>query len=400
MGAEFLLAANFAIACLLAAAFLAIAIYDDQRLSARWFALGYALGAAFFGVELFTPLAHGGLIAESLGYVAFLAALVAFNTGVSRFYDVRQPVRLIAVVLVIGLAAKIFSDGMPRESVVRMMIYQAPYFILQSIGALLVVRSRHCHRLDYVLAGLLGLTALHYLAKPFLAQVTGGPGATPADYTSTLYAQIGQSAAAVLAVSVALTLFVILVRNLLAALTQQSETDMLSQTLNRRGFERHLELYGRTGGQPLSLVVADLDHFKTVNDTYGHGVGDAVIVAFSRTLREATKDSHFVGRIGGEEFAVLLPGYTVSAARLFAEDVRLRMQHLAIEGLREDERVTASFGVAERSHGEPAVSLHKRADAALYAAKDGGRDCVRAALPLTVKGGGGQVTASRAGQSS
>ncbi len=400
MGAEFLLGVNFAIASLLAAAFLTIALYDDQRLSARWFALGYCLGAIFFGIELFTPLAHGGLMSESLGYVAFLAALVAFNTGVSRFYDVRQPVRFIAIVLVAGIVAKLMSDTMPRESFLRMMIYQAPYFVLQAMGMMLILRSAYRHRLDTVLAGLLGLTALHYLAKPFIALATGGPGATPADYTSTLYAVIGQTAAAILAVAVALILLVILVRNLLSELTEKSETDMLSAALNRRGFERQLDLAGKGKGQPLSLVLADLDHFKSVNDTYGHAVGDVVITAFARTLRDATKDAHFVGRIGGEEFAVLLPGYTVSAARIFAEDVRLRMQKLQIEGLEDGARVTASFGVAERAHAEPAISLHKRADAALYAAKNAGRDCVRAALPLTVAGGATPVSASRAGRSS
>lgn len=400
MGAEFLLAVNFAIACILAAAFLTIAVYDDQRLSARWFALGYGLGAAFFGVELFTPLARGGLIAESLGYVALLAAIIAFNTGVSRFYDVRQPVIFIAIVLIIGVAAKLASDSMPRESLVRMMIYQAPYFVLQGVGALLILRSALRRRLDTILAGLLALSAVHYLTKPFIAMATGGPGATPADYASTLYALIGQAVAAVMAVGVALILLVILVRNLLSELTEKSETDLLSAALNRRGFERQLELAGRGKGQPLSLVLADLDYFKSVNDTYGHAVGDVVITAFARTLRDATKDAHFVGRIGGEEFAVLLPGYTVSDARIFAEDVRLRMQKLRIEGLEDGARVTASFGVAERAHAEPAISLHKRADAALYAAKNAGRDCVRAALPLTVAGGVPPVNASRAGRSS
>lgn len=399
MGAEFLLAVNFAIACLLAAAFLTIAVYDDQRLSARWFALGYGLGAAFFGVELFTPLARGGIVAESLGYVAFLAALVAFNTGVSRFYDVRQPVIFIATVLIVGLAAKLMSDSMPRESFVRMMIYQAPYFVLQSVGALLILRSRNRHRLDTVLAALLGLTALHYLAKPFVAMVTGGPGATPDDYAATLYAVIGQTTAAVLAVGVALVLFVILVRNLLSELTEQSETDMLSAALNRRGFERQLELAGR-GSKHMSLVLADLDHFKSINDTYGHGVGDAVIASFARILRETTKDAHFVGRIGGEEFAVLLPNYMVSDARLFAENVRARMHALQIDGLLAGARVTASFGVAERAHQETVISLHKRADAALYAAKNAGRDCVRAAVPHTLAGGATPVNASRAGRSS
>jgi diguanylate cyclase (GGDEF)-like protein len=128
---------------------------------------------------------------------------------------------------------------------------------------------------------------------------------------------------------------------------------------------------------PVSLVICDLDHFKAVNDTWGHAAGDRVIAAFSATLRESAAGHHVVGRIGGEEFAALLPGFNLPAARLFAESVRMAFAGRAIEGFPEGESFTASFGVAEIAPGETAASLLLRADLALYEAKRAGRDCVR-----------------------
>ena len=187
-----------------------------------------------------------------------------------------------------------------------------------------------------------------------------------------------------LALALALLLIVILVGELLFAITTQSRTDELSGLLNRRGFQQQLDLALRAriaSGLPLSLIIGDLDHFKQVNDTYGHASGDRVIVAFSSMLRGMMAQSHIAGRIGGEEFAILLPGANMAAARLFAENARQSFAGLGIAGLPAGRTFTASFGVAEASHGETAAALQLRADAALYDAKRAGRDCVRTAAP-------------------
>jgi diguanylate cyclase (GGDEF)-like protein len=160
----------------------------------------------------------------------------------------------------------------------------------------------------------------------------------------------------------------------------RSETDTLSGLLNRRGFERRADAAMASAIDqrlPVSLVIADIDHFKSVNDTYGHAAGDNVIAAFAAFLGTAASDHHVAGRIGGEEFAIILPGTNLTAARLFAEGARSALAAMPVEGLPEDRRVTASFGVAELLPGEGTSSLMRRADAALYQAKNDGRDCVR-----------------------
>ena len=131
-------------------------------------------------------------------------------------------------------------------------------------------------------------------------------------------------------------------------------------------------------GIPVSLVVSDLDQFKSINDTFGHASGDVVIAAFAAFLKSAIAEHQLAGRVGGEEFAVLLPGTNVVAARLFAEGARSAFSASPIkEGLPEARRVTASFEVAEYMSGESFADFFDRADKALYLAKQSGRDCVQ-----------------------
>ena len=152
--------------------------------------------------------------------------------------------------------------------------------------------------------------------------------------------------------------------------------------LNRGGFEAHAALAlqeARRLGVPVSLVISDLDHFKSINDNFGHAAGDTVIMTFARFLRSAVAGHHLAGRIGGEEFAILLPGTNLVAARLFAEGARNAFASLTVEGMPATKRFTASFGVAELAGGESIGDLMARADKALYIAKNSGRDCVKIA---------------------
>jgi diguanylate cyclase (GGDEF)-like protein len=151
--------------------------------------------------------------------------------------------------------------------------------------------------------------------------------------------------------------------------------------LNRRGFDlsaqRLLDQCAQTGC-PVTLVLADLDHFKSINDRYGHAVGDRVIATFADKLQAAASGVRGVaGRIGGEEFAVLLPWADLAAARLLAEAVRVLFSSGDMVGFPPGLRVTASFGVTGRAGAEHLDALMLRADEALYKAKQNGRNSVR-----------------------
>lgn len=278
-----------------------------------------------------------------------------------------------------------------------MFLYQSPYFVLQFMAALVVYQARDRRMTDNLLGMFLGLSAFHYLAKPFVALLVGGSGPSPTEYINTTYAMISQSMGAVLVVAAGLLLLVMLASDIVKDIIARSETDILSGLLNRRGFEDRLDDLVRQHGRnhmPLSVVICDLDRFKMVNDSWGHGVGDVLIATFAATLRACSAEQHVLGRIGGEEFAVVLPGSNLAAARLFAEAARTTFSNTPADGLPDTVRFTASFGVAEMSAGETRTSLLSRADAALYEAKRAGRDCVRVSSVHQVIDDGRSITAS------
>ena len=162
-------------------------------------------------------------------------------------------------------------------------------------------------------------------------------------------------------------------------LEELATTDALTGAYNRRKFNdltrAELERVRRYR-YPLSLFILDIDHFKRVNDTYGHEAGDQVLVTLAGLLRAGIRTTDSLARWGGEEFVVLSPGVAVEGAAELAERLRAAAaaHHHASVG-----KVTASFGVARHCPGETPDELCARADEALYRAKDGGRDRVEVA---------------------
>ena len=164
-------------------------------------------------------------------------------------------------------------------------------------------------------------------------------------------------------------------------LRHMSQTDALTELDNRRYIEERLtEMFGHAArfGEPLACVMCDLDRFKPVNDTHGHQAGDAVLRQFARILRHEAREIDRVGRYGGEEFILLLPGTTAEAATVFAERVRAAIEACTFTFTGGSIRMTMSCGIASWPHPEIASSdaLVKAADDALYVAKETGRNRV------------------------
>ena len=172
-------------------------------------------------------------------------------------------------------------------------------------------------------------------------------------------------------------------------LTRVATTDVLTELLSRRGwfdvaageFSRSRR-YKRT----LSLLIVDLDFFKRVNDTYGHDAGDRVLQTFASLLRLECRQSDVVGRIGGEEFAVLLPETTVRAAQRLASRVSTACRSLRVATAAGEVSCTCSAGISELRPDDFTIDdVMRRADVALYEAKRAGRNCWKAAADDVVE---------------
>jgi diguanylate cyclase (GGDEF)-like protein len=161
-----------------------------------------------------------------------------------------------------------------------------------------------------------------------------------------------------------------------AQLERLSVTDRLTGLFNRVKLDSALEsetLRAQRSGQPFSLIIMDIDHFKQINDTFGHQAGDSVLIEVAQLLQSGTREIDIVGRWGGEEFLVICPHTDSAGACQLAENLRQRMQDytFSIVGHK-----TASFGVSSFQSKDQGKDIVARADAALYVAKDSGRNRV------------------------
>ena len=162
-----------------------------------------------------------------------------------------------------------------------------------------------------------------------------------------------------------------------------ADTDMLTGTNNRRAFfnlgKQTLHLAQRNA-TPVSLIMFDLDHFKQINDLHGHAAGDQVLQEIAKTAAEQVRASDVLARLGGEEFAILMPQTTLEQAVKLAERLRLSLELLEISFHGKSLHCTGSFGVSHAKQGQDSLDkLLARADHALYEAKHSGRNRVCAA---------------------
>ncbi len=156
-------------------------------------------------------------------------------------------------------------------------------------------------------------------------------------------------------------------------------TDALTRLMNRRGIVVGLldaMAQSERYGTPLSVAMIDIDHFKDVNDTYGHKAGDQVLTALAAVFVDTLRMPDKVGRYGGEEFLVLLPHTPLAQARKLAERLRVAVHRHAVDLGRRKVKVSVSLGVAQFATGEDMEHLLVRVDRALYEAKAAGRDRV------------------------
>ena len=378
MTAAFILGINMFIAALFGVAFAVVARSNPVARGAGWLAAAYALGIVDVMLEFIMRWTEHPTPVITGIFFTYLAALTCGLVGVAKYYRTGPQTRPIVAVWVLAGMLTPAMLMLPYGTGARTLLYHLPYFTMQVLMTLIVIRSGRRMLLDRLLVFVSSAAALSYLAKPLIAWRIGGAD-TPQNYLASDYAAISQSLGSVILIALALVLLLVMMRDMTIEMIARSETDPLSGLRNRRGFEVHGEQMVADaihGHQPLTLVTVDIDRFKTINDRFGHPVGDKVIIAVAELLSSATGEGDLVARLGGEEFALVLAGQEIEQAARSAELMRQRVQTELSQAVGNAQVVSASFGLAQLSPDEALSSLARRSDLALYEAKNTGRNKV------------------------
>lgn len=370
---------NPTIALALGAAFLVLWSYQRHRPYLAVLAISYGLSAVGFLLQYFT-LPFGMQLTKLTSNICFTVAGCCLSSAIIHRYGRKVPYVGIGVLAGGGLASFCWLLFVAPDLTWRIL---AMNFAFGGISLLVAAELRPVRSngpSENILFALSLLSGLNFFVRTLVVVIAHGPFTSYDGFYASSYWTTALLSHALLSLLIALCLFSAAALDVMKALKTETYTDPLSGLLNRRGFEeRGMQLlrHCATARFPVALVLADLDHFKALNDVHGHAAGDRVIADFASKLRLAAGTRGVAGRIGGEEFAVLLPLSDLAAARLFAEAVRTVYSAGQVDGLPAGTKVTASFGVAARSGDEALEPLMRRADDALYKAKKNGRDSVR-----------------------
>ena len=262
----------------------------------------------------------------------------------------------------------------------RVYIQNFGYGAILLMAALRLRPIANARRVDRALFWILLLLALHFFPRTILTIGLKAP-ADARSFAMSSFWQVLQLSLAVLGAAFAVTSRAATVADIVDDLRHERDGDVLTGVLNRRGFESRVSPLLARASASRVLVLCDLDHFKSVNDTYGHGAGDEVLRTFGAILRDGLPADAIAGRLGGEEFAILLPDIAIGDAAGVAERIRTTLERARFATIPASRRITASFGIAEHRDEEPLRDLTARADQRLYAAKSHGRNRIVASDP-------------------
>jgi diguanylate cyclase (GGDEF)-like protein len=382
--ATFLLVINCSIGLSFAATFLALSWNSDLRL-ARWIAGGFVAASATVMVEALAFAIPSVRLISALSFGFLMLALTLMAAGLVRHYRPNAPIRWLAIFAIVAVVLNpLVVFDLPRGGLAQASAYQLPFAVVSVVAATTVFASSR-RTVDVVLAVILALCALQFVAKAVLAPLlSDGHALGVRDYIFSAYAYYSQTLATILSILLGLALVGLVVTELVAESARRLQRDSLSGALTRSAFLDQAAAILRRALSPRSagLIICDLDHFKSVNDRFGHAAGDEVIRTFGALMRNAAGTDGVCGRIGGEEFCMLLTNCSTAAVRTEVEALRNEMARASYPLIPVDIKVTASFGIAMTDGHELLSDAMRRADLALYAAKAAGRDGYSFATPV------------------
>jgi diguanylate cyclase (GGDEF)-like protein len=324
-----------------------------------------------FAIDLFAPLAIRHFEASLVTYMIFSFGIFAVVKGIFLRYGRPFPAKTVAGLLLVAevvMIAVMLGHSVAMGRVVVSFL-AAPIFGISILAAM----TRRTQTLDRLVLASLVMGTVIMAAHPIVTGVTILFPSVIGGYSETVHAFVIYFSVTLLAIPLGAILLFASAMELFVKLHDKSTIDGLTGIMNRGAFEENATLIVQEGGIA-SLIVCDIDHFKRINDTQGHTAGDVVIRTVAGLMQSQCSGAQFAGRVGGEEFCIMLPLANAEMASLFAESLRMQ---IALTGLKNGDRaVTVSMGIAALTINEDYKSLFERADAALYQAKNTGRDRV------------------------
>jgi diguanylate cyclase (GGDEF)-like protein len=356
---------------------------EMRRATLCWaaFAALSALSFLFLTAALHQRMPADAEKVRALGNLCGVVAMLALQRGIWLF--VGQPPRLGVHLLALGVVLVASYLGLsPSNGAIRVGLTSTVLTAL-SLG---MARDLHRYARDR-----LRLRHAWLMPLPLLAAAIGfgfrgvravlRPDSVATQMTTDSALNVGSALAyVIIALAFHAVLMALVVTRLLADLRHRSRHDAMTGLLNRRAIEEALQAQmqrSRRSGETFSVLMFDLDHFKEVNDRFGHVVGDRALKHAASALKAGVREIDSLARIGGEEFLALMPGAALDAARPLAERLRMTVhaQPLQLESM--SVPLSVSVGIAQWTDaGEDTARLLARVDDALYRAKLQGRNCV------------------------
>ncbi|MBB5409929.1 diguanylate cyclase (GGDEF)-like protein [Paraburkholderia sp. HC6.4b] len=335
-----------------------------RMLAAGYATLGIGCAAAAFRVQLL------GAVGPAVSNLVILTGYLLVLDGVAMFNGRRYLASSIGLLLLMGLTWAV--AGVRWQAAVWMYVSAIPIALASAMTSLELLRGDGMPAVQSrrVAVAVTGIHALFYVARafvlPWLVPIFG-PRVLAVSSEITMYEGVLYS------VILPMTLLRLTREEIHGELLQESRTDYLTRLGNRKLFfeegERVISDHG-INRLPVTLLAFDLDHFKRINDHFGHKTGDEVLRSFAETVRAVTGTDAILARIGGEEFAALLPGYDSDRAKKLGENVLSRFAAMSHGADGDRIHATVSIGLAESSRETASLTdLLSAADQALYRAK-------------------------------
>jgi diguanylate cyclase (GGDEF)-like protein len=364
-----------------AACFLAIYLYEPSKKAPAILSIAYACGSLSLAIGFFRysmEPAHATIITNIL----YTTTMFLTTTGIAVHYKNKAPLLLMSILAVM------------QASIMLYFIYWQPDITIRTIASnltaagliacALFVIPRHSKLLiDRIMFWVVIAISIQFVLRTTLLMyvtMVQDVVLTDANYEQSIITTSLYFSISVFSVILAVTACIAFGMDAISDMKRIANSDVLSGLLNRRGFEieaRQIIATAQENNLPATMIVADLDNFKTINDTHGHIIGDTVIQEFGKLLSSSLRNGDISSRMGGEEFCILLHTADIHLGRLLAESIRTKMECLVFEAGENTFSMTASFGVAELGENENYNTLFIRADEELYNAKNAGRNQVR-----------------------